>query len=72
MRTYFQKDFAEGFLALTNFPLGLKVVSEKLYRSDAMFGWSQISEMMKMMKKECSPLLLPHNISVTMEKDRQD
>ena len=43
------------------------MVSEKLYRSDAMFGWSQISEMMKRMKKECSPL--PHQISVTVEKE---
>ena len=37
--------FSKGLYTLTNFPLGLKVVSEKLYLSDAMFSWSQISEM---------------------------
>ena len=52
MRKNTERGFADSFYTLTNFPLGLKVVSEKLYLSDAMFSWSPISEIMKMMKKE--------------------
>ena len=48
MRKNTERGFADSLYTLTNFPLGLKVVSEKLYLSDAMFSWSQISEMMEM------------------------
>ena len=66
--------FSKGLYTLTNFPLGLKVVSEKLYLSDAMFSWSQISEMMEMEDdeergKNIPPPAAKHQICITMEQE---
>ena len=63
--------FSKGLYTLTNFPLGLKVVSEKLYLSDAMFSWSQISEMTNDEErgKNIPPPAAKHQIYITMEQE---